>query len=353
MKDKPLVSIVLPVYNGETTVKDCLLSLLEQTYTNIEIIVLNDGSTDKTNEIVTNLKKTDNRIIYIEKKNEGLIKTLNRGIELCNGGLIARMDADDICEIERISDQVDFMLNNPGVGLVGPSILEFGERSPVVKFETDPLKLKILLLFQNEFAHPSVMIRRNILIENNLRYEDEFLHVEDLALWNKISRVSQISNLNQILLKYRVTSGSVSAQANKKLEERNNMHKRIYKDNFHFYDIDFTEDELNLHRAIVGYSPFYFDSKGQIRNLTNWLKKLYGKISRKDTFDKKALQEVFIYQNFIALNKCSAIGMYTFYYYLFKSPFKVYGGFLQNVKFFVKCLMKYKPKNAEGFNNFL
>ena len=122
------VSVILPIYNASTYLKECIDSLINQTYSNIEIIAINDGSTDESVKIIEQYMKKDNRIkLYNNEKNMKLIYTLNKGLSLSSGDYIARMDSDDICRLNRIEKQVEFMEKNKDIQLCGSKIKAFGD----------------------------------------------------------------------------------------------------------------------------------------------------------------------------------------------------------------------------------
>ncbi|HGF9542707.1 TPA: glycosyltransferase family 2 protein, partial [Acinetobacter baumannii] len=129
-----LVSVVLPAYNAELYLKEAIDSVLSQTFTDFELIILNDGSIDRTEEII--LSYNDSRIVYVKnEKNLGLIGTLNKGINLAKGKYIARMDADDICLPERFKKQVDFLEKNNEIDLIGTNAIKInnnGDRIGVI-----------------------------------------------------------------------------------------------------------------------------------------------------------------------------------------------------------------------------
>src|SRR5690606_16339827 len=127
------------------------------TYTKLEIIVINDGSTDNSLEVIKEIAKNDGRIKIINKNNEGLIKGLNQGLSLANGEYIARMDADDLCYADRIEKQVKYLNKHLDIGLLGTAVKTFQKTNQEVSFLSDPNQIRLKLFFQNEFAHPSVM----------------------------------------------------------------------------------------------------------------------------------------------------------------------------------------------------
>lgn len=167
------VSVILPVYNAESTIKQALISIVNQSYSNLEIIVVNDGSDDNTEIVVMSV--ADPRIIYVKNsKNEGLIYTLNRGLSIATGDYIARMDADDISLPDRLEKQVFFLDNNKDYVIVGGQIELFGSidksnRAYVLPCNDEDIRAG--LLYFCPFYHPTVVFRKEIISVHNLFYD--------------------------------------------------------------------------------------------------------------------------------------------------------------------------------------
>ena len=222
----PLISIVLPVYNAEQYVKDTIKSILIQSYQNFELIIINDGSTDNSEEYIVQFK--DTRIKYIKnEKNLKLIQTLNLGLSVAKGKYIARIDADDIALPNRFEKQIDFLENNLEYGIVGSFAETFGSKKEKLTFVQEDLEIRFALLTHNPFVHSSVMIRNQILIKNKLSFDLNQLHVEDYDLWIKILKYSKGKILPNILIKYRIHESQISVVHNN-IQEINT--KKIQKD---------------------------------------------------------------------------------------------------------------------------
>jgi len=205
MKDNPLVSVVIPVHNGEQYIKESIDSCLKQDYPNIEVIVVDDKSTDNTLDI---LREYGERITVmpVEKQN-GLGNVINIGIRASKGQYIARMDADDVMYPSRIEKQVEYMQSNPNCVTVGGQIDIIdkdgnitGHREYAV--EDEDIK-KNMFLFQ-PFAHPAVMLRKSSVEEVGL-YPENMWKVEDVKLFLILSTKGEFHNLEDTVLKYRVT----------------------------------------------------------------------------------------------------------------------------------------------------
>jgi glycosyltransferase involved in cell wall biosynthesis len=207
--NSPLISVVLPVYNAELYITDTINSILNQTYTNFELIIINDGSNDNSEGCI--LQFQDQRIKYFKnEKNLKLIQTLNLGLGLAEGKYIARIDADDIALPQRFEKQIDFLEKNSEYGIVGSFAETFGSENKKLTFVQEDVDIRYAFLTHNPFVHSSVMIRNQILTENKLSFDLTQLHVEDYALWIKILNFSKGKILPEILIKYRIHENQIS-----------------------------------------------------------------------------------------------------------------------------------------------
>jgi glycosyltransferase involved in cell wall biosynthesis len=205
----PLVSVILPVYNAELYVEESIKSVLNQTFTNFELIIINDGSTDLSENKI--LSFNDNRINYIKNDlNLKLIATLNLGLQKARGKYIARIDADDIALPERFAKQVEFLEANPDYGLLGSFAKEFGFSSNNIQYPTTDTAIRYAVIYHNPFVHSSVMIRSSILVNYDLMFDVDQIHVEDYDLWIRILSVSKVANLPECLVLYRVHADQIS-----------------------------------------------------------------------------------------------------------------------------------------------
>jgi glycosyltransferase involved in cell wall biosynthesis len=207
----PLVSIVLPVYNSAPFLHAAIVSILDQTLSSFELIVVDDCSTDGSLQIAKEI--CDPRIRILENRTRlGLVGALNLGFSHSQGRYIARMDADDICLPDRIAEQVAFMNANPSVAVCGTWFRYFGKWSWVNKkhpLTHDDIK-NALLAEGCVIAHPTVMIRSDVIRALDEIYEQEFANAEDYRLWARLALQYKINNLGQVLLLYRVHPHQVS-----------------------------------------------------------------------------------------------------------------------------------------------
>lgn len=210
MVDAPRVSVVLPVFNAEQFVAEAVQSILDQTFPDFELIVIDDGSTDGSPAILESLAAKDVRIIIRRQNNSGLVESLNRGCASARGQYIARMDADDISSPERLRSQVKYLDDHPETGIVGTwfqYISADGRPGPVCPLPTSPDVIRWFLMFGNCIAHPTVMVRREVI--TRLHYYRHDAVVEDYDLWVRASEATNLANLPEVLLRYRIVSDSV------------------------------------------------------------------------------------------------------------------------------------------------
>jgi hypothetical protein len=213
--NRPQVSVVMSVFNGELFLHEAVESILKQSSSDFEFIIINDGSVDGTAEILDSYAKTDARVRIVHQENRGLVESLNRGCALANGRYIARMDADDIATSDRLQWQVAFMEEHPEVAVVGGAIQTIDSSGRAFAIETFPGRddeVKAALLRGDcPFSHPTVMIRREIL--SAMRgYRKAAVDAEDYDLWARIADRHQLANLPQVLLLYRRHPKQVSIQ---------------------------------------------------------------------------------------------------------------------------------------------
>lgn len=201
------VSIVMPVYNAAHFLAESISSILQQSFSDFELIIIDDGSSDESVRIIESFR--DSRIKFHQNnENRNLVYTLNKGLSLAQGKYILRMDADDIALAHRIQTQVDFMEANPQVGICGSWYEMFDGGSGIGKNPVEHNEIKASLLFFNVIAHPTVIMRRELLDKYNLRYE-KYL-AEDFDLWQRASFCFELHNIPEVLLRYRIHKGSYS-----------------------------------------------------------------------------------------------------------------------------------------------
>ena len=215
MNRNPAISIILPVYNARAYVREAVESVLAQTFTDFECIIINDGSTDGSEAILRELAAHDTRIVLVERPNDGLVSTLNEGIGRARAGLIARMDADDVAMPERFALQHARMVQEPELAVLGSFFNIIDRDGTIIRlYDNLPLNSATAMRFVKHRCpvhHPTVMMRRDAVLKAG-GYRKAFCHAEDYDLWLRMSDLDYaITNLPQPLLNYREHGANVSA----------------------------------------------------------------------------------------------------------------------------------------------
>ncbi len=207
----PKISVIMPVYNGEKFLKEAIESILNQTFTDFEFIIINDGSKDNSLNIIKEYAEKDNRIKIIDQKNVGIIKALNNAIKIAKGKYIARMDADDISLAERFEKQINILEKENAVlcGTFAIAINESGQEIKKMNYiKKSWQENKLYLIRGNPFIHPSVMFEKEKII--NAGMYKNYKNIEDYELWTRIVPKYKSINLQEYLFKYRVHDNQIT-----------------------------------------------------------------------------------------------------------------------------------------------
>lgn len=297
----PLVTILMPVYNGEKYLREAINSILNQTFTDFEFLIINDGSQDNTENII--LSYNDTRIRYIKnEENIKLIETLNKGIDLAKGKYIARMDADDISEPNRLELQVEYMEANEKVAVCGSWFTSFGNKNGETKYASQHDDIMFNMLYQCHICHPSVIMRTSILRINKLFYNKDFLHAEDYELFTRIGLKYKLHNLPHSLLNYRVHENSIT-KSNQETQYSNSI---IVKQHlFKKIGIDISCEDIETFSLLLYQN--YKSLKGNITAIKNILELLIEKNQESCFFDNSFLKSKF---SFFWFHLCYNISNY-------------------------------------------
>lgn len=209
----PVITVVLPVHNGADYLHAAVDSILRQSFTDLELLIIDDGSTDHTPQIIAGFDDARIRRVRHEK-NRGLIAVLNEGLNLASSKYIARMDADDVCHPRRLELQYRFMQRHPDVGVVGTAVRVMdahGRFGPVYRYPEQHGLIVWALPFLCPIAHPTVMLRRDLALAAG-GYSASAPHAEDYDLWERLSERTQFANLPQPLLNLRKYAASITSR---------------------------------------------------------------------------------------------------------------------------------------------
>jgi glycosyltransferase involved in cell wall biosynthesis len=212
---RPTASVILPVFNADKYVDEAIESILAQDFDDYELLLLNDGSTDKSASRLEYFAALDKRCKLYSWPNRGLIQTLNAGVELSAGELLIRMDADDICRPDRFAKQIAYMANHPECVALGSRVMLIdAEGWPIGEFDLNVLEhdeidaAHLMGVGGSRICHPSVIMKKSAL--NKIGgYLDGYPHAEDIDLFLRLAEVGRVGNLGEVLLDYRQHPGSI------------------------------------------------------------------------------------------------------------------------------------------------
>lgn len=247
----PLVTVLMPVYNGEAFIAEALQSILQQSYPHFELLIINDGSTDRSADRIAAF--SDPRIRLIDHpENKGIVARLNEGLQEASGSFIARMDADDISFPGRLEAQVGFMQQHLHISICGTHFRDLSSGTDGLQ-PTEPEDISIGLIFQNVLAHPTVMIRRQHLLNHHLQYEAGYPHTEDYRLWTRCALAGlQMANLPDVWVGYRTHQGQVSSRHAEVQQQQAIAVTSEYVQEA--LGVAATEENLGLHRNLTAPS---------------------------------------------------------------------------------------------------
>lgn len=218
----------MPVYNGERFLPEAIDSILNQTWVDFELLIVDDGSTDGSSEILSGYANRDKRVTLIRNEtNLGLVRTLNRGLDLTDSPYIARMDQDDISLPDRLQKQAMYLQQHPEVGVLGTNITYIDSEGRDLKYSRpkhnryeSPLFIRWSLLWRNPIYHPTVMIRRAVLERTGFKYNPEYEAAEDYEFWARLSHHTILARLEDVTVKYRISATSMSKLQNTAQREK-------------------------------------------------------------------------------------------------------------------------------------
>ena len=226
-KKQPNVSVIMAAKNVQDYIAIAIESIINQTYSDWEMIIVNDGSTDQTASIVQKYSDANNRIKLISNKESvGQAIARNTAVEQSTGKYLAILDADDVAMPDRIEVQVDYLDKNPGIAAIGGHAEIIDSKGSTLGIKRKALNIDAIrfsLLLQNQFIHSTMMIRRGVFDAFG-GYDNTFLYAEDYDLWSKILEKNIVLNIDKVVSKFRIQPGSVtSMSATQKVQLRNNM----------------------------------------------------------------------------------------------------------------------------------
>lgn len=283
---QPLVSIIMPVYNVERYVKEAIDSALNQTYPHLELIVMNDGSSDGTADICRSY--TDPRVRYYENPaNMGVLRTRNEALKLVRGEYVAWLDSDDISLPTRLEKQVSFLEANPDYVMCGTLHQDIdGEGRPLLKsyFPCTDKDLRSFLLLVNSFCNSSTMVRGPLMQE--LRFAEDCEVAEDYDLWIRLAQQGKLANIPEFLTLYRVHGNNISiTKKDRMFAIVKTLAGRILTD----AGVHYTPEELEIHSKMLSFAGPWFGEQNRLKALEDWVISIYNQLSTKKIYNNSLL----------------------------------------------------------------
>jgi glycosyltransferase involved in cell wall biosynthesis len=298
------VSTIIPIYNAETHLADAIESILNQGYQDLEVILVNDASTDHSEAIAE--KYISDRVRLINNPhNRGVALSLNSALQVCSGEYIARMDADDIAMPDRIKNQVAFMDANPALVVSGSWARHIGKYEGVL--ERKPVGTSCVAAFMmldNPIMHPTAMLRKRVLEKHNLKYDATFERCEDFDLWERLSHVGGIDNIPKPLLHFRVHDSSVTAKYS---DEMWNKTYDVLKRGLKRIGITIDSSELKFHRKVSHGEPA--ENIEELKLAEKWFSRLFEANQKIKVHDGTAMREALGFVWYALCRNSSLLGM--------------------------------------------
>ncbi len=301
----PKISVILPVYNSEQYLHEAVTSILNQTYNDFTLYAINDGSTDKSLNILSQISDKRLKIISNER-NMGLIHSLNLGISKSTDyQYIARMDADDVSLPDRFAHQVEYLDRNPETGVVGTSITYFGgkDKPKDVYLPEENVKILPALICKNPIVHPTVMLRNSILEKTSIRYNTNYVKYEDYKLWLDLASECKFHNIKKVLLGYRRHTSNISNTKNYELTSDMSMIHKIFTSYSTSMNIDFTSEEIYILSIITSVYRWEINKHITVGDLSDCIVSVVRK-HRSQNMDLRYLKHLLWERGLVYLLKC-------------------------------------------------
>lgn len=269
----PLISVILPVYNCEEFLPEAIESILTQSFIDFEFLIIDDGSTDHTQDVIKKYASKDHRIqAILNNYNIGIALSLNIGLANSRSPLIARMDADDVALPDRLSCQYDFMQTHPEVSVCGSALQLYENTNIIWRPPRSHEEIITSMLFENCLFHPTILFRKDVILKSVGGYRSQFSGAEDYDLWQRLSKLPSInfSNIQDILLLYRSHPNTNRAEYKIKQQELSNL---IRLRNLKRLNLIPNKYELSCH-DIISYPSHAWSSPPSLKDCNIWLDRI-------------------------------------------------------------------------------
>ncbi|CAM5191010.1 hypothetical protein UACE39S_04176 [Ureibacillus acetophenoni] len=316
----PKISVIMPVYNSEKYLNLAINSILSQTFKDFELIIVNDASTDRSEEIV--LSYDDSRIVYLKNnENYGVSYSVNRAIEMAQGEYIARADSDDIYYSERLEQQFEILESYHKINICSfdlELINEEGNNVGSWNYNSDNSYMKAQLLFDSSLPNPALMFRKN-LFNKGLRYDTYYRKAEDYELFVRLDDDFTVFHIQKTLMKYRRHKNSLSFDFNNLQTDADKVRKKALMK----IGLDPTEPEFYVHQLLCGVSMNNEDKEINILDLINWIERIRTANKEVKYYSIDVLDEILLGKlcNYLERNKTTDVKYWSIFwnYYLVKN----------------------------------
>lgn len=286
----PKVSVIMPVFNVERFLKTAIDSILNQSFKDFELILINDCSTDNSEEIINSYD--DSRIKCLTNRyNKGVSYSFNKGLEYAKGEYIARADSDDIYDVDRLKEQVEILDQFPNVNICSSDLQVVNEDEMFLefwKYKNNNDFLKAQLLFNAPIANPTLMFRRSIF--ENLKYDESLKRAEDYDFYLRLGEDFKVFNIAKPLMKYRRNASSLTSDTIELVRDANKVRMRALEK----LNLVPTKREFLIHQLLCGVEVNVLDISGN--EIIEWVEKIRVSNLKISYFLQEALEEVLIYR---------------------------------------------------------
>jgi len=291
------ISVIMSAFNAEDYLSESIKSILNQEDVEFELIIINDGSSDNTANILAKFALEDRRVSIVTHINSGLAASLNKGIKMSKGEYIARMDADDIADKLRLKTQLDYLKNHMNVDILGSYVYALGDgKERTWEFPTTKEECDVALLFFCPIAHPAVMFRKS-LVESVGFYDENFSYDQDYELWSRASYSHGIANLSTKLLKYRIHQNQMGSIYSK--DQRVKSQKLIQQALLNKMGLTPSVDDMAFHTILANAYRLEFDieiNRDSLHKAGKWIERINLANTISQRYNDEALKRQLLWQ---------------------------------------------------------
>lgn len=306
--DSSLISVIMPVYNAENYIEEAINSILKQSYSFFELIIVDDCGTDNSMNIVSQLKDQRIRILHNDI-NRGIAYSRNRAIEESNGKYIAIMDDDDISHLQRFEKQAAFLDEHPEIDVLGGAVEAIDADGKVIRKASEtlnnPFYIKVTFLFRCIFHNSEVMFRKSLLENNHIRYCENCYGMEDFRFWIECSKVGRMTNLSDIILQHRYHEKTETARVKREeYDARKKYYGELQRFSFGLSEFELLEKEYDILTNSFPEGTMTELSLQEIQSLVGVMQKLVEQAKNKKMDFRKELIIYLRKQIHQAIDKC-------------------------------------------------